>query len=83
MPWFAWTPWGDLKQVVVFHEYTHSVLHANLHWLPTWMDEGMAEFYAYTRFQGDHIYVGAPSELFSYLQEWGAHPHFRDAGGRL
>lgn len=47
---------------VVYHEYTHSILHMNAHWLPTWMDEGMAEFYAYTRFQGDKIYVGAPTE---------------------
>ncbi len=52
---------GDLNQVVVFHEYTHSVIHANVHWLPTWLDEGLAEFYAYTRFQGDSVHVGVPS----------------------
>jgi tetratricopeptide (TPR) repeat protein len=39
-----------------------------VHWLPTWLDEGLAEFYAYTRFQGDHIYVGAPSVRFRHLQ---------------
>src|ERR1700761_9352694 len=38
---------GDLNQAVVFHEYAHSILHANVHWLPTWLDEGLAEFYAY------------------------------------
>lgn len=27
--------WGDFNQVVAYHEYTHSVLHANAHWLPT------------------------------------------------
>lgn len=59
---------GDLNQAVVFHEYTHSILHANVHWLPTWLDEGLAEFYAYTRFQGDHIYVGAPSVRFGHLR---------------
>lgn len=53
--------WQGQGQVIVYHEYTHSVLHANAHWLPTWFDEGMAEFYAYTRFQSDKIYVGAPS----------------------
>jgi len=58
---------GDLNQVVVFHEYAHSVLHANIHWLPTWMDEGMAEFYAYTRFQGGRILVGAPSVRLRHL----------------
>jgi tetratricopeptide (TPR) repeat protein len=53
--------WGDSNQVVVYHEYTHSVLHANAQWLPMWLDEGMAEFYAYTRFRSDHTYIGAPS----------------------
>ncbi|HTW58134.1 MAG TPA: hypothetical protein VMD99_08390 [Terriglobales bacterium] len=45
---------------VVYHEYTHSLLHLNLHWLPVWLDEGMANYYGYTRFQGNKIYVGAP-----------------------
>lgn len=44
----------------VYHEYVHSLLHANFRWLPTWLDEGLAEFYAYTRFDKDHIYIGAP-----------------------
>ena len=52
---------GDRNEVVIFHEYTHAVMHANLHWMATWLDEGLAEFYAYTRFQNDRIYVGAPS----------------------
>ncbi|HSY37384.1 MAG TPA: hypothetical protein VK814_16650 [Acidobacteriaceae bacterium] len=59
---------GDLNQAVVFHEYTHSILHANVHWMPTWLDEGLAEFYAYTRFQGDHIYIGEPSLRLSHLK---------------
>ncbi len=45
---------------VVYHEYVHSLLHLNLHWLPTWLDEGLAEFYAYTRFEGNRTYIGAP-----------------------
>ena len=53
--------WLDSGQVVVYHEYTHSILHANAHWLPTWLDEGIAEFYAYTRVQSNVTYVGAPS----------------------
>ncbi len=62
---------GDQNQTVIFHEYTHSILHANTHWLPTWLDEGMAEFYAYTRFEGDRIFVGAPSIRFAHLQsDW-------------
>lgn len=58
----------DASNATVFHEYTHSVLHANLHWLPTWLDEGMAEFYGYTRFEGDHTYIGAPSPRLRHLQ---------------
>ncbi len=53
--------WGDANAVVVYHEYAHSILHANAHWLPIWLDEGLAEFYAYTRFEKDRTYVGAPS----------------------
>jgi hypothetical protein len=60
--------WGDANSVVVYHEYTHSVLHANAHWLPIWLDEGMAEFFAYTRFEKDHIYVGAPSLRMAVLR---------------
>ena len=60
---------GDFDQITVFHEYAHSVLHANLHWLPTWLDEGMAEFYAYTRIEGEHTYIGAPSLRLRNLKE--------------
>ena len=82
--------WGDFNQVVAYHEYTHSVLHANAHWLPTWLDEGMAEFYAYTRFQGDKIYIGAPSRrqrelkthhlipVATMLDVNGRSPYYRD-----
>jgi hypothetical protein len=42
--------WGAGAHQVVYHEYTHSILHLNTHWLPLWLDEGLAEFYAYTRF---------------------------------
>jgi tetratricopeptide (TPR) repeat protein len=60
--------WGTGAHQVVFHEYTHSILHINAHWLPTWMDEGMAEFYAYTRFEGNKTFVGAPTDRFRSLQ---------------
>lgn len=58
---------GDQNQAVIFHEYAHSVLHANLHWLPTWLDEGMAEFYGYTRIQADRTYIGAPTIRYEHL----------------
>ena len=46
---------------VVYHEYVHSLLHTNFRWLPTWLDEGLAEFYGNSRFDPKKSYVGAPS----------------------
>ncbi len=63
--------WGNGAHEVVYHEYTHSILHLNAHWLPVWLDEGLAEFYAYTRFQSNKIYVGAPTERAAILR---SHP---------
>jgi tetratricopeptide (TPR) repeat protein len=52
----------------IYHEYTHSLLHANFRGLPMWVDEGVAEFFGYTRFQRDKIYVGAPSKRATYMK---------------
>jgi tetratricopeptide (TPR) repeat protein len=52
--------WNKNPYGVVYHEYVHSLLHRNLHWIPLWLDEGIAEFYQYTRFEGDRMYLGAP-----------------------
>ncbi len=54
--------WERGAHEVVYHEYAHSVLHLNFHWLPLWLDEGMANFYGYSRFQEHKILVGAPPE---------------------
>jgi tetratricopeptide (TPR) repeat protein len=54
---------------VVYHEYVHSLLHMNMRWLPTWLDEGLAEYYGNTRFDGKKYYVGAPSPRVEAL--WG------------
>ncbi len=53
---------------VVYHEYVHSLLHTNFRWLPTWLDEGLAEYYGNTRFENKKIYVGAPSLRVRHLQ---------------
>jgi tetratricopeptide (TPR) repeat protein len=55
---------GPESQIIVFHEYTHSLMHLNVHWLPVWLDEGLAEFYGYTRFEKKQIYIGAPTERY-------------------
>jgi Tfp pilus assembly protein PilF len=53
---------------VVYHEYVHTLLHSNFRWLPTWLDEGLAEFYGNTRFEPKKSYVGAPSTRVYQLQ---------------
>jgi tetratricopeptide (TPR) repeat protein len=58
----------DASEAVVYHEYALSVLHAKAHWLPVWLEEGLAEFYAYTKFDADHIYIGAPSPWMNLLR---------------
>ena len=59
---------GERSKEVVYHEYTHSIEHMNSHYLPVWLDEGIAEFYAYTRFEQHRIYVGAPTERYRTLR---------------
>src|ERR1700685_3375170 len=51
---------GEGAKEIVYHEYTHTIFHLNFHWLPVWLDEGLANFYGYTRFEEHKIYVGAP-----------------------
>jgi tetratricopeptide (TPR) repeat protein len=53
---------------VVYHEYVHTLLHSNFRWLPTWLDEGLAEFYGNTRFEPKKSYVGAPSTRVNQLK---------------
>lgn len=45
---------------IVYHEYSHTIFHLNFHWLPTWLDEGLANFYGFSRFEEHKIHVGAP-----------------------
>ncbi len=53
---------------VVYHEYVHSLLHLNFRWLPTWLDEGLAQFYGFTRFEGNHTYIGAPPKNIGRME---------------
>jgi tetratricopeptide (TPR) repeat protein len=58
----------DTGEAVMFHEYTHSILHTNLHWLPAWLDEGLAEFYGYTQFRQHRIIIGSPTARYAYIE---------------
>ena len=60
--------WSTQQHWAVYHEYVHGVMYMNSRWMPEWLDEGMAEFYAYTRFQSDKIILGAPTARFATLR---------------
>lgn len=66
--WYASTlSGGNGAKKVVYHEYAHTILHMNSRWLPVWLDEGTAEFYAYTRFDRDRILSRASSAFRTTL----------------
>lgn len=48
----------DQPYFVLFHEYTHSIVHQNFPSLPVWLDEGIADFYGATEIRSDHVYLG-------------------------
>lgn len=58
---------------VIFHEYTHLLLnHSNWHDIPTWLNEGLAEYYSTFAVQGsDRVLVGAavPAHLYHLRSE--------------
>jgi len=58
----------EWTRATAYHEYTHSIRRMNSHWLPSWLNEGDAEFFAYTRFEQHKIYLGAPSKRYYTLQ---------------
>jgi len=51
----------------VYHEYVHTLLHSNFRVLPSWLDEGMAQFYGFTRFEGSQMYIGAPPKNLRWM----------------
>lgn len=48
----------DQPFAVVFHEYTHAIVHNNFSMLPTWLDEGIAEFYGATEIRSKRVFLG-------------------------
>ena len=45
---------------IIFHEYVHYVSDTNLWYLPVWLEEGLAEFYASFEVVADTVYLGLP-----------------------
>jgi tetratricopeptide (TPR) repeat protein len=48
----------DQPYFVLFHEYTHSIVHQNFAAMPTWLDEGIADFYGATEIRSDQVFLG-------------------------
>src|SRR5213594_2577857 len=51
----------------LYHEYTHLLLHQNSLTIPTWMDEGLAEFYAHSEIHEKEVWLGRPSKSHLYI----------------
>jgi Tfp pilus assembly protein PilF len=55
---------------VVYHEFTHAILDVNFRWLPIWLEEGIAEFFANSTIHDDHVEIGRVSPYqFEILQK--------------
>jgi tetratricopeptide (TPR) repeat protein len=49
---------GDNPYEVVYHEYTHALIHLNYRDLPAWLDEGIAEFLGNTEIHEKTVQIG-------------------------
>lgn len=58
---------GENPFHVVYHEYTHALLHLNFPPLPLWLDEGLAEFYGNTVITDKEIELGRIDKSHLYL----------------
>jgi tetratricopeptide (TPR) repeat protein len=60
----------DRAFVTIFHEYTHHVMHHNAHNMPSWLDEGLADFYSTftVRSNGERIIGTAPIDRLTTLR---------------
>jgi len=55
---------------ILYHEYTHSLLHANYAHLPVWLDEGLAELYSTFKSNGSFVEIGhADRDHILWLRE--------------
>lgn len=55
---------------VVYHEYTHALLHQNFNGLPLWLDEGLAEFFGNTTLGDKETRTGTiPPGTLAFLQQ--------------
>jgi tetratricopeptide (TPR) repeat protein len=61
---------GSNPYHVVYHEYTHALLHLNFTGLPLWLDEGLAEFFGNTTLGERESQTGTVNaETLQFLQQ--------------
>jgi tetratricopeptide (TPR) repeat protein len=49
---------GENPYEIVYHEYTHALIHLNYRDLPAWLDEGIAEFLGNTQIREKSVQIG-------------------------
>ena len=49
---------GENPYEIVYHEYTHALLHLNFQDLPVWLDEGIAEYLGNTEIREKSVLIG-------------------------
>jgi tetratricopeptide (TPR) repeat protein len=61
---------SDFARQVVFHEFTHYILHRNLHDIPIWLDEGLSDYYSTLKIDKNEIVIGrADRDYLGLLRE--------------
>lgn len=60
---------GDLPYQIIYHEYTHQIMHLSYAFLPTWLDEGYAQLFGNSVIAGRSVTIGyAPRWQMQALQ---------------
>lgn len=55
---------STLIRSAIYSSYAESILRLNFRWLPKWLWIGFSNFYGYTQFGSDKIYLGDPPPYF-------------------
>ena len=58
---------SETSYQVLYHEYTHFLLHLNYGQLPVWLNEGLAEFFGHMQIREHEVLFGTPSWLYIRL----------------
>lgn len=61
--------WGDLvaeARLTFQHELTHHIFRNALGPVPTWLTEGLADYYATVRIENDEVYIGESNPTYEF-----------------